>query len=109
MQMRYASNRRKSNGLTLVEVIVVVATLAIAAAVLIPAFGPERSGSRAQCVRNLKEVGLAFIDWSRDHETGFPWTVPEKQGGTLEYEATSEVFRHFQIASNEFSSPKTLI
>jgi prepilin-type processing-associated H-X9-DG protein len=30
-------------------------------------------------------------------------------GGTLEYLATSEVFRHFQVLSNELSTPRILV
>jgi type II secretory pathway pseudopilin PulG len=107
--MRCACVRSNKAALTLIEVLVVVATAAIAAAVLIPAFGSKRSSRQVSCVNNLKQVGQAFLTWSRDHETGFPWTVPEKQGGTLEYATASEVFRHFQIASNELNSPDVLI
>jgi prepilin-type processing-associated H-X9-DG protein len=59
-------------------------------------------------VANLKQVGLAFRMWGNDHAERFPWAVSATEGGTLEFIATEEVFRHFQAASNELNSPKIL-
>jgi prepilin-type processing-associated H-X9-DG protein len=92
----------------LVEILVVAATLIIAVAVLVPALG-RKVDRGAVCLNNLKQIGVAFTEWSHDHESGFPWTVGERQGGTLEYAGGSEVFRHFQTISNELGSPKILI
>ena len=105
--MRIAIVNRRCAGLTLVEVLVIVATLVIAAAVLVPAFAPNHPTRQAKCLSNLKEIGTAFANWSHDHETGFPWTVSEQQGGTLE--SIPVLVRHFQIVSNDLTSPKVLI
>jgi hypothetical protein len=105
--MRYRIVDRKCAGLTAVEVLVIVATLMIAAAVLVPAFAPERSSRRLRCVNNLKQIGTVFINWSHDREIGLPWTVPIKQGGTLEQ--SNELFRNFQVISNELASTKLLV
>jgi hypothetical protein len=105
--MKYRIVDPKCAGLTVIEVIVIVATLVIAAAVLVPAFGPERSSRRMRCVSNLKDVGTAFINWSHDREMGLPWTVPLSQGGTLEQ--SNELSRNFQVISNELGSAKLLV
>ena len=38
----------------------------------------------------------------------FPWAVPASEGGTLEYATTTQIFRHFLVASDELSSSKIL-
>lgn len=107
--MRISSARgNQSAGLTSVEILVVAATLIIAVAVLVPALG-RKVDRRAVCLNNLKQIGVAFTEWSHDHESGFPWTVPERQGGTLEYASGPDAFRHFQTISNELGSPKILL
>jgi hypothetical protein len=60
---------------------------------------------------NLKQIGLAFRMWSNDHNEKFPWALPvaETNGGTMEFNLTGEVWRHFQIFSNELTTPKVLV
>jgi len=67
------------------------------------------------CANNLKQVGLAFREWAMGHGDQFPFNVPATKGGTLEYCQTSadgfdaSAFRHFQVVSNEFGTPKLLL
>jgi len=61
------------------------------------------------CNCNLKQVGLAFKTWAIDHTNSFPMEISTNIGGTRECTATGEVFRHFQVMSNELSTPKVLI
>jgi len=46
--------------------------------------------------------------WADDHGEQFPWNVPQTNGGTMEFATSTQVWRHFQIASNEMNSPKIL-
>jgi hypothetical protein len=80
------------------------------AGLLLPALQPPRRNGRHRinCVSNLKQIGLAFRMWSGDHAERFPWAVPTAEGGTMEYVASPEVFRHFAIVSNELGSPRAL-
>ncbi len=97
-------------GFTLPEVLVVIACVALILGIILPTLFPPRrvSGSRINCVSNLKQIGLAMRMFSEDHNDKFPWAVSTNQGGTMEFAATGQVFRHFQAASNELSSPKIL-
>ena len=102
-------NRRRCGGFSLLEVIVVVATVLVLLAV-VPYFAARgnRRISRVGCVTNLKQVGLAARMWSNDNSDRFPWQVSTNQGGTMEFAASPEVFRHFRVMSNELNSPRIL-
>ena len=64
---------------------------------------------QALCVENLKQVGLAVRLWSTDSGDKYPMSVSTNWGGTLEYVATGESFRHFQALSNGLPSPRVLV
>lgn len=56
-----------SRGFTLIELLVVIAIVAILAALLFPAFTQaQRSALRADCASNLKQLALAFLQYSDD-------------------------------------------
>ena len=63
---------------------------------------------RICCNCNLKQVGLAFRQWALDHGETNPMGLSTNAGGTLEYLATGETFRHFQVMSNELNTPVVL-
>lgn len=84
----------------------------------------NRDYPRAQkitCVNNLKQVGLAFLEWSRNNDdqfpfiAKFPFNVSTNTGGTMEFCAKGgdgfdrNAARHFQVMSNELNTPKLLV
>lgn len=96
-------------GLTWIDILVVVATVALLAGLLIPALGKAKArSSRINCVSQLKQIGLGMRMFSSDHQDNFPWRVPKKDGGSMEYSESAEVFRHFLSASDEISSTRVL-
>jgi prepilin-type N-terminal cleavage/methylation domain-containing protein/prepilin-type processing-associated H-X9-DG protein len=59
--MRVSGNRR---GFTLIELLVVIAIIAVLIALLLPAVQAAREAARrAQCVNNLKQIGLAIHNY----------------------------------------------
>jgi prepilin-type N-terminal cleavage/methylation domain-containing protein/prepilin-type processing-associated H-X9-DG protein len=61
-------NVKESRGFTLIELLVVIAIIAVLIALLLPAVQAAREAARrAQCVNNLKQIGLAVHGYVSDH------------------------------------------
>lgn len=96
--------------LTRIEVVIIIAVLAVLAAMLFPALRKERARTlRTACIDNLKHDGLAFRQFVIDADSRNTIVVSTNYGGSKEHIETGEVFRHFQALSNQLISPKFLL
>ena len=60
-------------GFTLIEILVVIAIIAILAAILFPVFARAReNGRRTSCQSNLKQLGLGIAQYNADYDEHYP-------------------------------------
>ena len=104
------SPSKSARAFTRVELFITVACVALLALVFLPGLlRLERRSSRIGCVNNLKQIGLGFRTWAIDNEDRFPMQVSVTNGGTMELVASGRVSPHFEVMSNELSTPKILV
>jgi competence protein ComGC len=94
---------------SVLELIIVIATVCLMLVVVLPYLAPRRTNCRINCTNNLKQVGLAFRTWALDNNDKYPMGVTVTNGGTMELISSGMVFPHFQVMSNELSTPKILM
>ncbi len=75
------SMRVKRKGFTLVELLVVIATIGILVALLLPAIGSVRqSAMRTQCANNMRQVGLSMLLYTDAHGGKMPGSSHTVEG-----------------------------
>lgn len=95
------------SGFTLIELLVVIAIIAILVAILLPAVQQAREAARkSQCRNNLKQIGLALMNYESAYESLPPGTLPTVTAGGTPYRQSSWMFRilPFLEGSAEYDS-----
>src|SRR4051794_17203096 len=74
---------RTRKGFTLIELLVVIAIIAVLIALLLPAVQAAREAARrAQCVNNLKQIGLGLHNYHSSNDCFPPGSLPRFVGTT---------------------------
>ena len=107
--MQGRTNKKKEQGFTALEMMVVIAVVVVLGVLILPRMTRTNRGRHySGCLSNLQQIGLAARMWANDNGGKFPWQVSTSTNGTLELVNGPTVAPHFLIMSNEMNSPKIL-
>ena len=104
------SRTSRAEAFTVIELLIVIACLGVLSALFLPAL-QKRSNrtARINCTCNLKQIGLAFRTWALDNGGKYPTQVSITNGGAMDWVERGIASVHFQVMSNELSTPKVLL
>jgi prepilin-type processing-associated H-X9-DG protein len=103
------ASRNSQRGLSLVEMLLVLLTLALLSVVFLPMLARSRvRNSKLGCTASLKQIGIAYLLYAGDHSDRYPFTLSGADG-SFAFVNSPQVFRHYQIMSNELNTPKILV
>lgn len=93
----------KRRAFTLIELLVVIAIIAVLIALLLPAVQAAREAARrAQCVNNLKQLGLALHNYISTNDSLPPASCPQRQNYSaharlLPYVEQNQIYNAFNF------------
>ena len=86
--------RSKNRAFTLVELLTVIAIIALLAAILFPVFAQARDKARGiSCVSNLRQMGMALVQYTQDYDGNMPNN--DNSGGGGRWESTFDMMRPY--------------
>lgn len=82
---RSRAEGRQASGFTLIEMLVVIAVIAILAGILLPVYtSAQKRASLTACASNLKQLGVAMKQYASDHKSQLPdWAPTQPLLGTV--------------------------
>ena len=108
MKCRIATKRLA--GLTLPEVLIVLISLALLIALVVPLMPRKKNPRfRIYCSTGLKQVTLGFALWANEHEGRLPMEMSVSTGGSREHALAGNLISNFMIAAREIGDPRVLV
>jgi prepilin-type N-terminal cleavage/methylation domain-containing protein/prepilin-type processing-associated H-X9-DG protein len=103
-------NFKPQQAFTLIELLVVIAIIAILAAILFPVFARARENARrTSCLSNLKQMGLAAMQYTQDYDETYPYALARISNGWSDLPDNLRWFGHSSGATpNQIVWPQTI-
>lgn len=96
----------RQRAFTLVELLVVIAVIALLASLVLPALAhAKEKGRRIKCTANLKQIVLAMHAFSFDFEV-YPWRLAPSDGGS---QTMTQAAKSFQAMRDYLVTPAVLV
>lgn len=90
--------KKKKAGFTLIELLVVIAIIALLAAILFPVFARARENARrSSCQSNLKQVGIAMVQYTQDYDETLPCALYGGLNGTRWWQVANPYLKSTQV------------
>lgn len=101
---------KKRSAFTRIEVVMVVAIVALLALLIHPPSRVAKEKARsAQCIFNLRQIELGYKTWAIDQNPDYVMARSTNWGGSREYVLADELGRHYREMSNEIAEINYLI
>lgn len=109
--MRLRRMDTRSRAFTAMDLMLVIVLVAVQVALVAPMLARPRRchGPRIICANNLKQISIAFRIWEDDNGGHYPMRGFTNELGVMEVPKPTNMFRYFQVMSNELSNPKIII
>jgi prepilin-type processing-associated H-X9-DG protein len=109
MNIKTQRTTNRAGGMTLIEVLVVVFTIALLAAIFLPVISrPKQKSSRIGCVNYLKQIDLSFRLWEEDNGGKYPMQFAVTNSDMMKLMGGGNAYVLWQSMSNQLSTPKIL-
>ena len=97
--MKMLSPPRANRALTLLEVLLVLLVITVAAAMLLPATTHGHRTPLISCLNNVKQIDLGFLLYAQGNDGRVPIQTSTTNGGTMEFLERNQTFPHYQKLS----------
>jgi len=95
--------------MTLIELLLVLLVITVAAAMILPATTRPHTGNGISCMNNVRQMDLGFIMYAGDNNGKFAIQTSITNGGTMEFLERNQTFPHYQKLAPYISYPRVLV
>jgi type II secretory pathway pseudopilin PulG len=100
--MNPEASKKTDRAFTLIELLLLVAIVAILLAMFLPAISRPKGSPSLACMSNLRQLSIGYIIWADANTNQFPWEVSTNFGGTLELIEQRSAASHFLPITTDF-------